>query len=232
MIPLIIGGLAAAQGLAGYLDSRKARKEFEGAQSPDYTQSQAYKTAQTTANLAGRYAQEGLPEDSLRFQEDMIGRSAAASLSGQGSLRQGVSGITGTAMSLSDQYRQLAAMDANAQIQQRGQYLNQLNRFQQEQRYGFENEVADYVNQQAARLARMSGGMDMMNAGLSGLSTSLAAGIDTGNLTGNPKMKGLKDPKSPKVKTAKEKAPKANYGIVGDPYDYDYMGGEDYTNFG
>lgn len=185
VLPAIMGGISAAQSLVGFFDSRKARKEFEGAEIPDYTQSEAYKTSQTTANLAGRYAQEGIPESAMRFQEDMIGRSAAASLSGQGSLRQGVSGITGTATSLADQYRSLAAMDANAQISQRGQYLNQMNQFQQEQRYGFENEIADYVNQQAARLARMSGGMDMMNAGLGGLSQSLAAGIDTGKLTPN-----------------------------------------------
>jgi predicted transcriptional regulator len=185
-----MGGISLAQSLVGLIDRKKAQKSFESAKMPDYTQSDAYKTAQRTANLAERFAQEGLPEEVLRFQEDMIGRSSAASLSGAGSLRQGVAGIGGTAMSLADQYRGLASMDANAQIAQRSQYLTQLNNFQKEQRYGFENEIADYVNRQAARLARMSGGMNMINSGLGGMSQSLASLIDTGmfNTTGNAKF--------------------------------------------
>jgi hypothetical protein len=176
-IPL---ALSAGQALFGGLQSRRARKEFENAEMPDYTQSDAYQTAESTMNLAGRYAQEGLPEQVMRFQEDMIGRSGAAGLATTGSLRAGVGGVASAATSLADQYRQLAAMDANAQLQARGEYMRQRENFQGEQRTAFDNQMGQFINQQASRLGRMSAGNQTMNQGLSNLSGTAAMGIEQG----------------------------------------------------
>lgn len=188
-IPIIQGGLAAAQTLGGIFQRNKARREFEAAEMPDYTESAAYQNAEQTANLAGRYAQEGMPEQARRFQEDMIGRSGAAALASQGTMR-GLAGAGGVATSLADSYRKLAADDANMQIQQRGNYLQQRNIFQREQARAFDDQMGNFINQQAARLGRMSAGNETMNSGLGGLSSALSMGIDTGLLTGNPGASG------------------------------------------
>lgn len=188
-IPLAIG---AAQTIGGMIQRGSARKDFENAEMPDYTQSDAYQTAEGSANLAYRQAQEGLPEQVRRFQEDMIGRSGAASLATQGSLRSGIAGVSQTAQTLSDQYRQLASMDANQQIQNRQRYYTQQNAFQGEQRRAFDYEMGDFINQQAARLGRMSAGNQTMNAGLSGMSTMFGQAIQGGGLTGNPGASGAK----------------------------------------
>jgi hypothetical protein len=181
MIPLAIPlALTLGQTIMGGIQSRKARNEFENAEMPDYTKSQAYQTAESTMNLAGRFAQEGLPERVMRFQEDMIGRSGAAGLATTGSLRSGMGGVASAAASLADQYRQLAAMDANAQLGARQEYIRQRENFQGEQRKAFDDQMGNFINQQAARLGRMVGGNQTMNQGLSNISSVMGMGIEQG----------------------------------------------------
>lgn len=178
-IPLAIPlALSLGQTILGAVQQKKARKEFESAEMPDYTQSQAYQTAESSMNLAGRYAQEGLPERVMRFQEDMIGRSGAAGLATTGSLRSGVGGIASAATSLSDQYRQLAAMDANAQLGARQEYMRQRENFQGDQRKAFDDQMGNFINQQAARLGRMAAGNQTMNQGFSNISTAMGMGVE------------------------------------------------------
>lgn len=186
-IPLAVG---AAQTIGGLIQRNKARREFEEAEQPDYSQSDAYQTAEASANLSYRQAQEGLPEQVRRFQEDMIGRSGAASLATQQGLRSGLAGVSATAQSLTDQYRNLAAMDANQQIENRQRFYAQQNMFQREQQRDFDYKLGDFINQQAARLGRMSAGADTMNAGLGGLSTMFGQAIAGGDFTGNPGATG------------------------------------------
>lgn len=181
------------QTILGGVQQRKARNDFEreSKNMPDYTQSQAYQTAESTMNLAGRYAQEGLPERVMRFQEDMIGRSGAAGLASSGSLRSGVGGIASAATSLSDQYRQLAAMDANAQLGARQEYLRQRENFQGDQRKAFDDQMGNFINQQAARLGRMAAGNQTMNQGLNNMSAVMAMQSEQGEDTALLKMIGL-----------------------------------------
>jgi hypothetical protein len=82
-------------------------------------------------------------------------------------------------------------MDANQQIQNRQRFYTQQNMFQNEQRRAFDYEMGDFINQQAARLGRMSAGNQTMNAGLGGLSTMFGQAIAGGGLTGNPGASGI-----------------------------------------
>lgn len=202
-IPIASAAISGAQAIGGMFSRKKARKEFEEAEMPDFFESQAFGQAQQNAGLAGRYAKQGLPEESFRFQEDMIGRSGAAALASQGSLRSGIAGSTAVAQSLSDQYRNLAGMDAQARIQQQGQYLQSLGLLQQAQQQGFDYQMGDYVNQQAARLGRMSAGNQTMNAGLEGIGTAASMVVDSGLLN----MTGKSDPPKPKIMKPKAAKP-------------------------
>jgi len=186
VIPAVMGAISLAQTIGGAVSARKARKEFENRERLDYTDTDAFRTAETSENMAGRWAQEGIPESAFRFQEDMISRSGAAALSGAQGLRQGVSGLSATAYGLADQYRSLAAMDAQQQLANRQDWMRQRDNLQNQQRYAFDIEMDDYTLDQAAVLGRMSAGRDTMNAGLSGISTGLATAVDMG-LLGNLK---------------------------------------------
>lgn len=170
-IPLIAQGASSiGQIVGGAIGQGRAREEYENAEVPNYFDTKAYQTAEGSANQAYRYAQEGLPEASRRMQEDMIGRSGAAALASQGSLRSGIAGVSQTAQTLADQYRNLASMDAQQRISNRGTYFNQLNNLQRAQDVQADREYGTFLNQQAARLARMSGNRQTMNKGIQGLS--------------------------------------------------------------
>lgn len=170
-IPLIAqGATSLAQIVGGIFGGRKARKEFENAEVPNYFDTEAYKTAESSANQAYRYAQEGLPEASRRMLSDDIARSGAAGLATTGSLRSGIAGASATAQTLADQYRNLASMDAQQRIQNRGTYFNQLNNLQQAQNVQADREYGNFLNQQASRLARMTANRETLNQGIGGLS--------------------------------------------------------------
>ncbi len=210
--------LSIGQTIMGGIQSRNARRDFENAQMPDYTQSGAYRTAESTMNLAGRYAQEGMPERSMRFQEDMIGRSGAAGLATTGNLRAGIGGVASAATTLADQYRQLAAMDANIQLQQRGEYMRQRENFQGEQRRAFDDQMGNFINQQAARLGRMSAGNQTMNQGLANISGTAAMGIEQGG--GKTLMEVLMGKKS-----APANQSQFDFGKAGNPFPSDNIYG-------
>ena len=86
-------------------------KKLEGLEETDYRDSGAYKQAELNANLAGRYAQEGLPEEVMRFRESMANRSIGSALGAQSSLRS-LGNVGSVANSLSDQYRSIAEKDS------------------------------------------------------------------------------------------------------------------------
>lgn len=131
----------------------KAKKEEENF---DYKNTQAYKSAEQEANLAYRQMQQGLPEESMRFQEDMIGRSGAAALNTAGNLRQGIAGVGSAGTGLASSYRSLAALDAQQRIANRGQYYDSLGNLRQQEQIAANISYADYVNNQAKLLAQQS----------------------------------------------------------------------------
>ena len=137
----------------------------------DFRDSEAYKQAEQNANLAGRYAQEGLPEESLRYGENMANRAIGSAISSTNSLR-GLGNVGALSTSLSDQYRDLAQMDANARVQQRAGYLQQLGLLQQAQQQAFDIDMG-YDNLERSRLlGEMAAGRAMFNQGLQNIAKS------------------------------------------------------------
>lgn len=177
---IIGGGAGLTQGIVGTINKNKAKKALANMKELDYSESDAYKTAQTSANLAGRYAQEGIPEQSMRFQEDMIGRSGAASLASAGSLRQGTIGLGATAIGLADQYRGLAAMDAQQRVANRGQFFSQLGNLQAQQAQDFDYQMGYDMLKRSQYLGEMTAGQNMINQGLAGMTGAAGSYMSDG----------------------------------------------------
>tara|TARA_R110000803_G_scaffold12293_4_gene35662 strand:+ start:94 stop:1089 length:996 start_codon:yes stop_codon:yes gene_type:complete len=78
------------------------------------------------AQIARRYAQEGMPEAQRQMAEDNIARSQAQSLAGASSMGAGLRGLGGTQATTVNAYRGLAAQDAQMANNNRTQYLNSL----------------------------------------------------------------------------------------------------------
>lgn len=168
-VPLIAQGAAGlGQFVGGLFGRNKARKDFENAELPSIYDSRAYETAQTTENLAERFAQQGLPEQTMRFQEDMISRSGAAALNSLSGLR-GLQSVGGIATSLADQYRQLASMDAQQRIANRGQWFDARQNVQGLEQAQAERDYGQALNKQAASLARMTANQQNIQSGLGAL---------------------------------------------------------------
>ena len=164
-IPIAMAALSAIQTGSGMMQQSRARDDFENQQMPNLLDSRAYQTAKTSENMATRFAQEGLPEETMRFQEDMIGRSGAAALSSVSGLR-GLQGVGGIATSLADQYRSLASMDANQRISNRNQMFTQRQNVQSIEMAQGNRDYGQALNMQAASLARMSAGQQNIQSGI------------------------------------------------------------------
>ena len=167
-IPIAMAAISGAQLISGEVEKKRAREAFEKQQMPNVFDSRAYRTAKTSENMATRFAQEGLPEETMRFQEDMIGRSGAAALSSVSGLR-GLQGVGGIATSLADQYRSLASMDANQRISNRNQMFAQRENVQGLEMIQGNRDYGQALNMQAASLARMSAGQQNIQSGINGL---------------------------------------------------------------
>ena len=197
-IPLVMAGLSAAQTIGGVIQQNRARKDFEkqNENMPSLFDSRAYQTAKTSENMATRFAQEGLPEETMRFQEDMIGRSGAAALSSVSGLR-GLQSVGGIATSLADQYRSLASMDANQRIANRDQMFAQRENVQGIEMNQAGREYGQALNMQAASLARMSAGQQNIQSGIDGLAGSGSMAYDVFNTP--VEFGGLQKPRKPKT---------------------------------
>ena len=177
-----MAGLSAAQTIGGFFQQNRARKDFEkqNENMPSLFDSRAYQTAKTSENMATRFAQEGLPEETMRFQEDMIGRSGAAALSSVSGLR-GLQSVGGIATSLADQYRSLASMDATQRIANRDQMFAQRENVQGIEMNQAGRDYGQALNMQAASLARMSAGQQNIQSGIDGLAGSGSMAYDVFN---------------------------------------------------
>ena len=190
-----MAGLSAAQTIGGFFQQNRARKDFEkqNENMPSLFDSRAYQTAKTSENMATRFAQEGLPEETMRFQEDMIGRSGAAALSSVSGLR-GLQSVGGIATSLADQYRSLASMDATQRIANRDQMFAQRENVQGIEMNQAGRDYGQALNMQAASLARMSAGQQNIQSGIDGLAGSGSMAYDVFNTP--VEFGGLRKPKT------------------------------------
>jgi len=198
VIPIAMAGLSIAQTVGGFFQRKRARKDFEkqNENMPSLFDSRAYQTAKTSENMATRFAQEGLPEETMRFQEDMIGRSGAAALSSVSGLR-GLQSVGGIATSLADQYRSLASMDATQRIANRDQMFAQRENVQGIEMNQAGRDYGQALNMQAASLARMSAGQQNIQSGIDGLAGAGSMAYDVFNTP--VEFGGLQKPRKPKT---------------------------------
>lgn len=77
-------------------------------------------------DLAGRYAQEGMPEAQRQMAEDNIARSQSQALSGASSLGAGLRALPQAQTQANQGYQQLASQDAQMANNNRSQYLGQM----------------------------------------------------------------------------------------------------------
>lgn len=159
--------IGAGQAIGGMVRSSRAKKEYKNlGEGPNYDESRGYLFGQNTLNLAERRAQQGLAQESMNFQTDMIGRDTAAVLNSAGNLRGGLAGIGSVAQGMGDRYRKLGMDDALMRDKNQIAYMNQRNLWADEERYNFENEVGQFVNKRSEILGRMASGQAQTTAGL------------------------------------------------------------------
>ena len=112
----------------GVKDAIKAKRELDDlGDRPAYeTPEEAEEALSVTRNIGGYLAQQGLPEASKRLQAQGAERAAAAGVRTLQSRGAGVSGAGMMAQGLSDSYTQMAAIDAQARLQNMSNYQQQL----------------------------------------------------------------------------------------------------------
>lgn len=180
--------IGAGQLIGGIIKSRKAKEDYRKlGEGPEYRESEAYKYGAGTVSLAERLANQGMPEESMRFREDMVGRNTSALLSSTSGLRSGIAGVGGVASIASDQYRQIAADDAMMRRRSQKDFIDQRNMYQDEMRYDFENEVGQFVNKRAEILGRMAAGQQQQNEGIN----TWSEGISTFGGSGGGGISGM-----------------------------------------
>lgn len=189
LIPLAIGA-SAVKGIVGAIQRGRAKRKYENMERLDYTDSLAYKTALSSERMASRYAQEGLPQESLNYYADQSARTMASGISSIGSLRSGVAGVGGLATSVLDSTRRLAAMDSEARLQNRQRWFEQRANLQQQQQTAFDYEMGYDMLERARYLSEMSAGREQFTAGAQGIVN--IAGAQLGTTGGFPKEKPSK----------------------------------------
>jgi len=168
-----------AQSIFGAVQRNKAKKAYEGMENLDYTKSAAYGNAQVSENMAGRFAQEGLPQESLNLYQDQANRTVSSGISSIGSLRSGVSGVAGLASTVLDSNRQIMAMDSNQRLQNREKWFNTRDNLMSQQQKAFDYEMGYDLLERSRYLSEMAGGREQFNQGLNNIAGGLGnLGVD------------------------------------------------------
>lgn len=177
-IPLLAGlqaGAGLIQGVAGFLQNRKATRELERMQSPTYTQNKSILDYYNKA--LSKYNVNPYQTDLYRMQQRQADRglsSGLSALSGRGMALAGVNNLV--------QGRNDAMLRAGAAAEERqGVDLNRLGQASQlragEDQRAFEiNEMQPFERKYNLKASKAGGGADIMNAGLS----NIFGGLQTG----------------------------------------------------
>lgn len=176
--PLVLGGLAAAQGIYQMSEGAKAKREGERAQAEAIQRLEETDIAdynRPAMNQMLMRSRQGMPEASMTYAERGAERAAGAALSAMEDRRSGLAGIGQAQQSLSDTYSQLASMDAQQRLANEQAYIAA----QQEQAAMQYQQALDMGNTQLAlaRGERLEG-IEQQRAGSQNLfqGASLAAG--------------------------------------------------------
>ena len=152
----------------------------------------------TGANVLSGYkqmAQEGLPEEAYLAQQEAIDRGASMGVQYLQGSRAGIRGIGNLAQSTTDAYRQLNAMDAQARLQNRQNYLaqqmnvqNQINQsrgqFGLAQQQEALRQQGLMYNLYGAGIQNIVGGIESQGQGAAQIGMGVGYGINAANNAG------------------------------------------------
>lgn len=177
-LPLLIGGiqagLGAVQGIAGFFQNRKARKELEKLQTPTYTPARSITDYFNEAKQ--RYNTSPYASTLYNTQMQNIGRSTASGIAGLQGRRSAIGGIASIIQNQNDAMLKAAAGAEQQRDQRFSQYGQASGMMGQEERQAFQvNKMLPYEKQYNLLASKASGGSQLMNAGLS----NIAGGLST-----------------------------------------------------
>lgn len=185
--PIVLGGLAAAQGIYQMSQGAKDKRAGERAQAEAMQRLEETDIAdynRPAMNQMLMRSRQGMPEASMTYAERGAERAAGAALGAMEDRRAGLTGIGQAQQSLSDTYSQLASMDAQQRLASEQAYIAA----QQEQAAMQYQQALDMGNTELAlaRGQRLEG-IEAQNAGMQNVfqGASLAAYGFTPNL-GSP----------------------------------------------
>jgi hypothetical protein len=161
-------GLGIVQGVAGFLQQRKATKQLENMQSPTYTQNKGI-LDYYNKSLA-KYNVNPYQTDLYRMQEQQANRGLSSGLSALSGRGQALAGVNSLVQGRNDNLLKAGAMAE----QQSAQDLNRLG--QAAGMKAGEDQMAFNINQQQPferrynlKSMKAGGGVDIMNSGISNI---------------------------------------------------------------
>lgn len=189
-LPLIMAGLQAAGGIAqsiiGGIQGRKARKELERLQTPQYTPARSISDYYNQA--LNRYQQSPTQSNLYKMQAQNIARGTAQGIAGLQDRRSALAGISGLIQGQNDaQLKALAAaeQDQNQKFSQLGA-ASQAMGAEERQAWNI-NKMLPYQQKRDVLAQKSAGGAQLMNAGLQNIFGGTQAGAiySSGLLGGN-----------------------------------------------
>jgi hypothetical protein len=188
---LVSAGIGGVQALIGGIKGRKARKEMENLQTPQYQMSKSITDYYNQA--LNRYQQSPTASNLYKMQSQNIARGTAQGLSSFQDRRSGLGGVSALIQGQNDaQLKALAAseQDQNQKFSQLGAASNAM---AGEERQAFNiNKMLPYQRKADLLQQKAAGNAQLMNAGLQNV---------YGGLTGAVYGSALKSPKTPSTST-------------------------------
>jgi hypothetical protein len=181
---LVTAGIGAAQGIAGFFQGKKARKQLENLQTPTYTPS---KSITDYYNEAQRRYQESPYQSNLyKMQAQNIARGTAQGIAGLQDRRSALAGISGLVQGQNDALLKAGVAAEQQQNQRFGQLGAASQAMGAEQRQAFNiNQMMPYQKQLGILNQKAAGGAQLMNAGLQNVYGGLTGAMYMSGLSGN-----------------------------------------------
>jgi len=168
-MPVIIGGATAAiggiQSIIGGSKARKARRELEGLQTPQYEKSRSITDYYNQA--LGRYQQSPYQSNLYKMQAQNIARGTAQGIAGLQDRRSALAGIPALVQGQNDAYLKAAAAAEQQQSQNFAQLGSASQAMAGEERQAFNiNKMLPYQRKADLLGQKAAGYTQLMNAGL------------------------------------------------------------------
>lgn len=181
---LITAGIGGAQAIIGGIKARKARKELENLQTPQYEKSRSITDYYNQA--LGRYQQSPMQSNLYKMQAQNIARGTAQGIAGLQDRRSALAGISGLVQGQNDAYLKAAAAAEQDQNQKFSQLGSATQAMAGEERQAFNinkmlpfQRKSDIIGQKAAGYTQlMNAGLQNVYGGLSGATMGSAMGYN------------------------------------------------------